>query len=299
LPASSMSTLGSLEAARPAGKRPYWRSRDGLLILPTLAFFVAIYLYPLSRLVVWSLFDPGFTLEHYRQLLVEGAYFTALSNTLEISFWVTAIALLLGYPLAYLMVTSSPRVRGLLMACVLVPFWTSILVRTFAWIVILGRNGMINQTLMGLGVVEQPVQLVHNMLGVQIGMVHVLLPFMVFPLYGVMTRIDPTLVRAARSLGATPGRAFLRIFLPLSLPGVTAGCVLVFLLAVGFYITPALLGGPGEITLATLIEMMISDLLNWGFGATLSVLLLAVVGILFVLFSSLMGLDRLTGAGGG
>ena len=295
---TSTSTLGPLEVSRPARERAYWRSREGVLVLPALAFFVAIYLYPLSRLVVWSLFDPRFTLEHYRQLFLEETYFIALGNTLKISFWVMLIALLLGYPLAYLMVTSSPRLKGLLMACVLVPFWTSILVRTFAWIVILGRNGVVNQTLMVLGVIEKPIHLVHNMLGVQIGMVHVLLPFMVFPLYGVMTRIDPTLARAARSLGATPGRAFLRIFLPLSLPGVTAGCVLVFLLAVGFYITPALLGGPGEITLATLIEMMISDLLNWGFGATLSVLLLVVVGILFVLFSSLMGLDRLTGAGG-
>ena len=285
-------------AANPARRGTYWRSREGLLVIPALVFFLAIYLYPLSRLVTWSLFDPDFTLEHYEKLISDAVYFTALVNTLEISVWVTVISLLLGYPLAYLMVTESPRVRALLMTFVLIPFWTSILVRTFAWIVILGRNGVVNQTLKGLGVIDTPIQMIHNMLGVQIGMVHVLLPFMVFPLYGVMSRIDLGLMLAARSLGAPPYKVFLRVFLPLSLPGVTAGCILVFLLAVGFYITPALLGGPGEITLATLIEMMISDLLNWGFGATLSVVLLVVVGVLFVVFSSLMGLDRLTGAGG-
>jgi ABC-type spermidine/putrescine transport system permease subunit I len=277
----------------------YWRSREGLLVIPPLIFFLVIYIYPLSRLVTWSLFDPVFTLEHYRKLFSDPTYFTALVNTLDISVWVTVISLLVGYPLAYLMVTESHRVRTLLMTFVLIPFWTSILVRTFAWIVILGRNGIVNQTLKNLGVIDTPIQMIHNMTGVQVGMVHVLLPFMVLPLYGVMSRIDLDLMLAARSLGAPPYKVFLRVFLPLSLPGVTAGCVLVFLLAVGFYITPALLGGPGEITLATLIEMMINDLLNWGFGATLSVVLLLVVGVLFVIFSSLMGLDRLTGTGGG
>jgi putative spermidine/putrescine transport system permease protein len=136
------------------------------------------------------------------------------------------------------------------------------------------------------------------MVGVQVGMVHVLLPFMVFPLLGVMSRIDLNVVRIARSLGATPSRAFLHVFLPLSLPGVAAGCVLVFLLAIGFYVTPALLGGPGEITLATLIDMMINTLLNWGLAATLGVFLVAVVAGIFVAFSSLMGFNRMIGAGG-
>ena len=286
-------------AGPPARRGAYWRSREGLLVIPALIFFLGIYLYPLSRLVTWSLFDPDFTLEHYQKLISDRTYFTVLVNTLDISIWVTVFSLLVGYPLAYLMVTESRRVRAILMTFVLVPFWTSILVRTFAWIVILGRNGAVNQTLKNLGLIDTPIQMIHNMMGVQIGMVHVLLPFMVFPLYGVMSRIDLGLMLAARSLGAPPYKAFLRVFLPLSLPGVTAGCVLVFLLAVGFYITPALLGGPGEITLATLIEMMISDLLNWGFGAALSVVLLVVVGALFVIFSSLMGLNRLTGTGNG
>jgi ABC-type spermidine/putrescine transport system permease subunit I len=281
----------------PGGPGRYWRSRQGLALTATLAFFLAVYLYPLSRLVLWSVFSPGFTLEHYAKLFGEPAYLRAFRNTTEISVWVTAIALLLGYPLAYLMRVVSPRARAVLVVLVLVPFWTSVLVRTFAWMVILGRRGLVNQVLMGWGVTERPLALIYNMLGVQIGMVHVLLPFMVLPLLSVMARIDESLVTAARSLGASPRQAFLRVFLPLSLPGVSAGCALVFLLAVGFYITPALLGGEGQVTFTTLIELVVRDLLDWNFGATLGVFLLTVVGALFVLSSTLLGLDRLTGQG--
>jgi putative spermidine/putrescine transport system permease protein len=277
--------------------RAYWRSREALLVLPALVFYALLYLYPLSRLGAWSLIDPTPTLKNYRQLVADSVYLRALYNTLEISFWVTLVTLALGYPLAYLMTTVPRRARLWLIALVMVPFWTSILVRSFAWVVILGTNGIVNKALVALGLVERPVKLLYNLLGVEIGMVHVLLPFMIFPLYGVMTRIDPALVRAGRSLGAPPWRAFVAIFLPLSLPGIAAGCVLVFLMAVGFYITPALLGGPQQITLATLIEMQVSDLLNWGFGATLSVLLVGAVAGLFVLFSAVLGLERLTGGG--
>ncbi|MGH7264338.1 MAG: ABC transporter permease [Candidatus Rokuibacteriota bacterium] len=285
-------------AAGAAGPRRYWRSRQGLAVLLALAFFLAIYLYPLTRLLAWSVFSPGFTLEHYAKLFAEPAYLRAFRNTVEISVGVTLISLVLGYPLAYLMAAVSGRVRALLIVLVLVPFWTSILVRTFAWMVILGKQGLVNQLLVGWGLVDRPVALIYNMVGVQIGMVHVLLPFMVFPLYSVMARIDVALVAAARSLGASPRQAFLRVFFPLSLPGMTAGCVLVFLMAVGFYITPALLGGEGQVTFATLIELVVRDLLDWNFGASLGVFLLTIVGALFVLFTSLLGLERLTGHGG-
>jgi putative spermidine/putrescine transport system permease protein len=270
--------MGSAGAAR------VWRSREGLLVLPALLFYLAIYLYPLSRIAAWSFFDPGPTLKFYQQLLGEPAYFRALGNTLEISFLSTA-----------LMATTTPRARRVITILVLIPFWTSVLVRTFAWIVILGSNGLVNRALIALGITSTPIKLLFNMTGVQIGMVHVLLPFMVFPLLAVMNRIDPNILRVARSLGAVPRRAFRHVFLPLSLPGIAAGCVLVFLLAVGFYITPALLGGPGQITLATMIDMEINTFLNWGFAASLGVLLLAVVGGIFVAFSALLGQGRLTG----
>ena len=292
-----MTTVADPARPAPGGAGRYWRSRQGLALIVSLAFFLALYLYPLSRLFVWSFFSPGFTLEHYAKLFGEPAYLRALRNTAKISVWVTVIALLLGYPLAYLMTVVSARTRAILVVLVLVPFWTSVLVRTFAWMVILGRQGLINQVLMRWGMVDRPLALIYNMLGVQIGMVHVLLPFMVFPLLSVLSRIDRSLVTAARSLGASPRQAFLRIVLPLSLPGVSAGCVLVFLLAVGFYITPALLGGEGQITFATLIELVVRDLLDWNFGASLGVFLLTIVGTLFVVFSALLGLDRLTGQG--
>ncbi|MGH7156045.1 MAG: ABC transporter permease, partial [Acetobacteraceae bacterium] len=232
-----------------------------MLILPALLFYIAIYIYPLSRIGAWSFFEHGLTLKFYRALLAQPAYFRALANTLDISVLSTVLCLLFGYPIAYLMATTSARARRVLMILILIPFWTSILVRTFAWIVILGTHGLVNRALMALGLISSPLKLLFNMTGVQIGMVHVLLPFMVFPLFASMMRIDPNILRVARSLGAAPHRAFLHVFLPLSLPGITAGSVIVFLLAVGFYITPALLGGPGQITLATMIDMEINTFL--------------------------------------
>jgi len=290
-----VTALAAPGGVAPRRARRYWRSRPEVALLASLAFFLAIYLYPLTRLVAWSLFAPGFTLAQYAKLFGEPAYMQALRNTAEISLGVTVLALVLGYPLAYLVTVVSARTRAVLILLVLVPFWTSVLVRTFAWMVILGKKGIVNQALLGWGLVDRPVPLIYNMVGVQIGMVHVLLPFMVFPLLNVMGRIDTSLMAAARSLGASPRAAFLRVFLPLSLPGVSAGCVLVFLLAVGFYITPALLGGEGQVTFATLIELVVRDFLDWSFGAALGTFLLTIVGALFVLFSALLGLERLTG----
>jgi putative spermidine/putrescine transport system permease protein len=154
----------------------------------------------------------------------------------------------------------------------------------------------VNEWLLSLGAIEQPLPLLFNSLGVQIGMVHVLLPFMILPVWSVLARIDPGLPLAARSLGAGPARAFLHVVLPLSMPGLFAGMTLVFMLAVGFYITPALLGGPNDLTIATLIEMVVRDLLDWSFGAVLSLVLLVVVGAFFALGAMLAGADRITGA---
>ena len=276
-------------------KPRYWSVTEGPLVLPAVLLFTAVYLYPLSRLVAWSLFTPAFGLRHYRALFAEPAYVTAFVNTLDLSVSVTVTTLVLGYPVAYLMTTLSPRARAVVLACVLVPFWTSILVRTFAWMVLLGRNGLLNGALVALGLVTAPVALIHNRVGVQIGMVHVLLPLMILPLYSVMVRIDAAWLRAAQSLGARPRQVFLHVFLPLSLPGIGAGCALVFLSSIGFFVTPALLGGPKQITIAMLIDLMINDLLNWGFGAALALMLLVVVTVLFVLFQRALRLDRVWG----
>lgn len=275
-----------------------WRSGEGWLILPALLLYLAVYIYPLFRVLAWSFLDESGAIgwSNYAELLGEPAYFRALANTLEISFASTALCLLLGYPLAFLMATASAPLRRMITLLVLVPFWTSVLVRAFSWIVILGNNGLVNRALAALRLTATPIKLLFNMTGVQIGTVHVLLPFMVFPLLAVMSRIDPNFRLVARSLGASPASAFRHVFLPLSLPGVAAGCVLVFLLAVGFYVTPALLGGPGQITFATMIDMEVNTFLNWGLAATLGVLLLLVVFAIFAVFTRLFGVHRLTGA---
>lgn len=287
-----------MAAASVTAGRAAWRARPGLLVVFALAFCAAVYLFPLVKLFIWAFTDRAGrpTLAHLAQLTSDAAYHAAFSNTFEVAAFSTLASLVLGYPLAYLMATTGPRARAALVAGVLVPFWTSVLARSLAWLILLGRHGVVNQWLLGLGLIDRPATLLFNALGVQIGMVHVLLPFMVLPVYAVLARTDPGLVLAARSLGAGPLRAFLAVTLPLSLPGVAAGCSLVFMLAVGFYITPALLGGPGQITVAALIEMMVRDLLDWSFGAMLAVVLLAMVGALFALGAALAGIDRLTGA---
>jgi len=198
----SENTKDSIASARP------WRSGAGLLVLPALIFYLVVYVYPVARVASWSIYDDGFTLKFYKELFSEPMYLRSLWNTIVISFLSTALCLLFGYPLAYLMATTSAAARRILMFLVLIPFWTSILVRTFAWIVILGNNGLVNRTLVALGLTDGPVKMLFNMIGVQIGMVHVLLPFMVFPLVAVMLRIDPNILHVARSLGAPPRRAF-------------------------------------------------------------------------------------------
>ena len=263
-------------------------------------FLGALYLLPMIILAGWAFRGPngGFTLAQARRLLYEGAYHTAFVTTFRTATITTLSCALIGYPLAYLMATTSSRARTLLMAGMMIPFWTSVLARSLAWIILLGKRGILNEWLLKSGLVSAPLPLLFNSLGVQIGMVHVLLPFMILPIWAVLMRLDQALPSAARSLGASPARAFVHVVLPLSSPGLVAGCVLVFMLAVGFYITPALLGGDHDITIASLIEMVVRDLLDWPFGAMLSLALMALVGAVFAFGTLLVGVERLTGADG-
>jgi ABC-type spermidine/putrescine transport system permease subunit I len=185
-----------------------------------------------------------------------------------------------------------------MLIAVLIPFWTSILVRTYAWMVLLQRRGALNTLLVQFGLIQEPLELMYNRFGVLVGMVHILLPYMILPLYSVMQGIDMDLIKAAENLGANPLQSFARVFFPLSLPGVGAGLSLVFILAVGFFITPALMGGARETMIAQLIQRLISILLDWELGSALAFVLLAVVLIFFMLFNRLLGLDRLLGGGG-
>jgi len=202
---------------------------------------------------------------------------------------VTVLCLILGYPVAYLLASLPTRTSNLLLIVVLLPFWTSVLVRTTAWVVLLQREGIINGLLVGTGILSAPVQLVYNRVGVYVAMTYVLLPFMVLPLYGVMKGIPPISMRAALSLGARPVTAFWRVYLPQSLPGITAGTLLVFISAIGYYITPAMVGGANDQMISYFIAFYTNQTLNWGMAAALSFILLAATIILYLLYNRLVG----------
>jgi len=240
---------------------------------PALVLLFLFFLFPVVRMLGFSV-EAG-TLDWYAKALGEGLYLQVFWNTFEIALLVTAICLLLGYPLGFLIATTTPGWATLGFIFVLLPLWTSVLVRTYAWMVLLGRNGVFNRWLIEAGVIADPLPLLHNFNGVLIGMVHVLLPYMVLPIYGAVRRLDPALVAAAEGLGASTWRIFWRIYLPLTLPGIFAGAVIVFVLSLGFYITPALLGGGKVMMVAVMIEQEVRQTLNWPFAAALSAVLLA------------------------
>jgi putative spermidine/putrescine transport system permease protein len=223
----------------------------------------------------------------------QAIYVSILLRTFWIGFVVTALCLLLGYPLAYKLASLPAGISNLLMILVLLPFWTSLLVRTGAWVVLLQREGPINGLLQALHLTDQPLQLVYNRFGVYVAMTHILLPFMVLPLYSVMRGIPPEYMRAAASLGAGPLRAFVRVYLPQTVPGIGAGCLLVFILAIGYYITPALVGGANDQMVSYFVAFFTNQTINWGMAAALGAVLLVATLALFALYARLVGLDRL------
>lgn len=269
------------------------------LCSPSILLIAVILFLPVGWLFWLSFFDRAgeFTFENYTRMVESSAYIKTFQTTFEVSFVVTGICILIGYPLAYLLSQLPRRAANVCMIFVLLPFWTSLLVRTYAWLVILQRKGVINTWLMEMGIVDQPLQLVHNFTGTVIGMVQILLPFLVLPLYAAMKSIDPDYIKAAANLGASPVNAFWRVFFPLSLPGLFAGVVLVFVLCLGFYVTPALLGGGKVQMWAMRIESSVNLYANWGAASALGVVLLVVtLGILWAL-NRLFSINRLFGGG--
>ena len=222
----------------------------------------------------------------------QSIYLAVLGRTLWISVVVTVLCFVLGFPVAYLLANAPERIASVLMILLLLPFWTSLLARIAAWVVLLQENGIINDVLLGLGFVDQPLRLMFNRTGVVVAMVHVMLPFMILPIYGVMKGIRPEYVRAARSLGATPTTAFVRVYLPQTMPGIAAGVLLVFIMAIGYYITPALLGGANDQMISWFIAFYTTNSVNWGLAAALGAVLLLATAILYVIY------QRLTGARG-
>lgn len=267
------------------------------LSLPALLLVAVILLVPFSWLAWLSLFDANGALspENYVRLL-RPAYVESFLTTFKVAGLVTIVCVVLGYPVAYLLSQLPQRAAQILMVFIILPFWTSVLVRTYAWLVLLQRQGIINHWLLSSGLVGEPLPLVHNFTGTVIGMVHVMLPFLILPLYASMKAIDPVLLRAAANCGASPSQAFRQVFLPLSIPGLAAGVALTFVLSLGFYLTPALLGGGRVAMWSTQIADMVAKFANWGAASALSVVLLVVTGAI------LWGVNRFTrlsGAPGG
>ncbi|QEX16654.1 ABC transporter permease [Hypericibacter terrae] len=285
---------GLNEAALEASQRA---ERNWMMAIcsPSLILVGIIIFVPVGWLFWLSLFDAqgALTTGNYLRLLEQPSYFKTLMMTFKVSIIVTVVCLLLGYPLAYLLSQLPRRISGILMISVILPFWTSVLVRTYAWLVILQRRGLVNEWLQGLGIIDEPLQLAHNFTGVIVGMSHVMLPFLVLPLYASMKAIDRDYLRASLNLGASPTKTFWQVFFPLSLPGLSAGLVLTFVLCLGFFVTPALMGGGNVFMWSMRIEQTSRLYSNWGAASAMGVVLLVLtLGILWA-FYKLLGTRNL------
>jgi putative spermidine/putrescine transport system permease protein len=250
-----------------------------------LAFLALFYEWPVVSLLLTSVTDPSPGLQQYRHLFASPVYADVFLRSFALAGIVTLFTVLIAYPVAHHAATIGERRRRWLLLLILIPSWTSVLVRSFGWMILLGRHGIINAVFLAAGLTHRPLQLMFNTQAVALAMVAILLPFAVVPLTTRMRAIDPVLLQAARNLGAGRLDCFLRVHLPLSLPGVVAGASLVFVLSLGFFITPSLLGGTRDITVAMLIMQQFQALLNWGFGAALSAMLLLLAAITLLVFA--------------
>jgi putative spermidine/putrescine transport system permease protein len=270
-----------------------------LLVVPAIAFLVLGFVVPLVLFFVETLSEIGSVSDIVDEALTittSREVVNALFTTNWIALLVTLLTVLAGYPIAYFLANSERLRFTLVLFCIIVPYFTSVIVRTYSWMVLLGRNGIINQLLLATGLVDQPVALLYNKLGIVIGMTYVLLPYMILTLYAAMKAIDSSFMRAAHALGASRTYAFLRIYLPLSVHGVLSGCLIVFILAIGFFITPALMGGPKDVMIAMLIERSVELMLDWPSAAIMSLLLLAVTLVLYAIYYRVTDVRRMMGA---
>jgi len=273
-----------------------WRRRLAhvALVAPLTLFMVVFYLIPLVGMLLRSVTEPQMSLHNFLRIGSDPLYLTVFWATTRMALIVTVAALVIGYPCSFALARMSRRRANLLMILVLMPFWTSILVRSYAWMVMLGRNGIINQALLAAGVIDAPIRMLNTPFAIAVAMTQILLPYMILPTYNALLELDPALPRAAAGLGARPAAVFRRVWLPLSSAGMAAGCLLVFVLALGFYITPALVGGPRDIMVSMLIQQQV-DLPDWPFAAALGVTLLVVTLAIVLGFNRVFGINRLVG----
>jgi mannopine transport system permease protein len=268
-----------------------------MLMGPFFALVLFAFLYPLASLLSMSVLEPHPTLEHYQRVIDNSVYAHVLWRTLQIAFLVSLLSLALSLPVALLMANSRGPKAIFLAACILLPFWSSVLVRTAAWAILLQRNGIINDTLQMLGITDRPITMLYTQGAVVVAMTHVLMPFMVLPIYGALRNIPADFSRAAGICGANPLRTFWEVTLPLAMPGIISGLILVFLTSLGYFITPALLGSPEEMMIATLISQQMRENLDWPFAAALVGVLTLIVTIITLIFSRVFRFDRMIGGG--
>ena len=266
------------------------------LTLPYLGLVSLLIIIPIGWLFYMSFIgrDGTLSFENYTRMLDSKAYIRIFITTFKISFLTTLICALIGYPLTYFMSQLPKKWAGICMIGVLIPFWTSLLVRTYAWLVLLQKKGLLNNLLIDFEIISEPIKFVHNTSGTLIGMAHIMLPFLILPLYANMRSIDKDCVRAAASLGATPSRAFWTVFFPLSIPGLLAGLLIVFVLCLGFYVTPAVLGGGRVIMAAMKISSNIELYFSWGAASALGVVLLVVTMTILFIASKLVSIDQIS-----
>jgi putative spermidine/putrescine transport system permease protein len=260
------------------------------LLVPPLLLLLVAFIGPVTWLLSRAFTQPTPGLGNFIELWEHPVYLRVIWNTVLISAITTPVCVAIGFPVAHAMTYASPRTRRWLIFLVLLPFWTSLLVRTFATVILLQRNGPLNAILLGLGFIGQPLPLLYNMTGLLIGAVRVLLPFVIFPLHASMMKIEPAYMQAALTLGADPVRAFFRVYLPLTLPGLMTGATLVFISVLGYFVTPAMLGGVRQLMVAQLIQDQIGQFGNWGIAGALSLILLLTTAVLLGVLHATVGL---------
>ncbi len=278
-----------------SGTRPRVYLVPTLLLLPCLAWIAFFFFIPLAMMCWRSLASEGFSLETYSVLFTSPLYTKVMLTTVKIASIATVGALILAYPLAYALTMSGGKVRALILVFVLIPYWVDIIVRSFSWMILLGDHGVVNKMLIGLGIVSGPLQLLYNPFSVVLAMIQILLPLTTITLFGAMLRIDRTLIAAAKIHGASGWQAFRQVFFPLSLPGVYGAGLLVFVLALGFYVTPALLGSPRETMIAQTIMVEASQLLDWAQASAAGAVLLLITLSIATIYNRYFSLDRLWG----
>ena len=286
-------------APRAIAARPARRAGDGVLALlllgPAALWSLCFFVLPLAKMAWRSVYRDGLTLLYYEKFFAGETYLNVILKTFQMSAIVTVGCLLLGYPVAYLLTMMSPRKRALLLLLVIVPYWLDFIVRSYSWMILLGRNGLINQALRGMELTASPIEFLYSVFSVSIGMIQILLPMMILTLFGAMVRIDDRLLLAASIHGARQFAVFRHVFFPLSLPGVFAGCLLVFVTSIGFYITPALLGGPKQTMISQSILVLAADLLDWPMASAVAIVLLMLSMVIVAVYSRFFSTERLWG----